>query len=281
MLASAAGEEVPYHLSAAGGHTRNDQYMSEWDRAYQELYGEEVLKKEGEPPRPLLSVAPAHALAKFTERRPRENSGGGRSVGGGGGGGEGGVRGGGESSVGYDRGGAPLGLEEHEGAIVRGNFIPPSLPYLGPQWRKGPRDPAGTLIDLSERPLMGLALDPRSCAIRAEAAICGSDHAGYIVDLLKGVRRRVLHGGRYGHREWVTGITYMGDKSDRVATCGMDGKVCLWEVPGGSGGPGATRCVDLVGHFGSVSTVTSPGGGYPSGGPCDRPGWPLADFHGV
>ena len=33
------------------------------------------------------------------------------------------------------------------------------------------------------------------------------------------------------------------------------------------GGAGSARCVDFVGHFGSVSAVASPGGGTPAGGP--------------
>ena len=260
---SAMGQAVPRHLSASQSHHLNDAYMSDWDRAYTDLYGEHVKKKEGDPPHPVATVATAHAFARFTDRRPR-----GVSVG--------------NSTAplltanspdtdAQDRGvwGAlppPEALNEG-GQIVMGCFVPPSLPPLSARWKNGPVNPAGNLIDLSDRPLLGMSIDPRSCGLRAEAVVAGSDHAAYVIDLLKGVKRRVLHGGRYGHTDWVTGVTYMGDRSDRIASCAQDGKVCLWEASSGRGVAGSARCVDLTGHFGSISAVVSPGGGSPAAGP--------------
>ena len=57
-----------------------------------------------------------------------------------------------------------------------------------------------------------------------------------LLRLLRGERRRVLYSEEFGHSEWVTGVTYCGDGSGRVASCGMDGKVCLWADGGGAHG---------------------------------------------
>jgi F-box/WD-40 domain protein 7 len=136
------------------------------------------------------------------------------------------------------------------------------------QWRRGPRDPAGRLADLSDRPLLAMAVN----AAAMEAACAGSDHAVYCVDVRRGERTKTLHGGRAGHSEWVTSVCYLGDGSGRVVSAGMDGKVCAWAArPAGRN----FTCTDLVGHFGSVSAVASPGGGSAACGP------PSARFGGL
>jgi F-box/WD-40 domain protein 7 len=271
---------------------RNDAYMGEFERAYHELYGQRPhTLLEGAPVKPSLSVAPALAVARFAERRvgavgrvgrwdhivgePLVEAGGGAAEKGGGAAGDT-TTGGGSGSASSPRSVlraarsvtslSPTGASG--GATGGGGASPsPAPPPLAPQWRVGPRNPEGALVDLSDRPLMGLAVDPRCCGTRAEVAVAGSDHAAYVVDLLRGQRRRVLHGGRFGHTEWVTGVTYLGDGSDRVASCGMDGKLCVWAPAAGKGAPGTARCVDFRGHFGSISGVASPGGGTAAGGP--------------
>ncbi len=286
---------MPWASSAAAGHVANDAYMGEFERAFHELYGQKPRTTlEGPPVKPSMSLAPALAVARFAERRvgrvgelgrwdhvvgePARGSGGGggaeddsSALGGDGGGGGGGASLAGSSSPrSVLRGGAagaasPTGARGVAGGGGGGGGG--SAPPLAAQWRAGPRNSEGALVDLSDRPLMGIAVDPRSCGARAEVVVAGSDHAAYVVDLLRGQRRRVLHGGRFGHSEWVTGVTYLGDGSDRIASCGMDGKVCVWAPAAGKGAAGAARCVDLRGHFGSISAVASPGGGTAAGGP--------------
>eukprot|EP00903_Cladosiphon_okamuranus_P015931 g14716.t1 len=111
-------------------------------------------------------------------------------------------------------------------------------------WRRGPLDPAGNLLDLSDRNLL--------CAsVRDEEAVFGSaDHAVYCVDLSRGVKTRQLYGSRSkpsaGHKEWVTAVchTAHGD----IASGGMDGKLCLW--PRGGGHPGEVQA-----HAGSIAAM--------------------------
>jgi WD40 repeat protein len=119
--------------------------------------------------------------------------------------------------------------------------------------------------------------------VHMEAACGSSDHAVYCVDVgsSKGARApsssstgappapalrpsRTLYGSRTGHTEWVTSVAYVGDGSGRVVSAGMDGKVCVW----GARATGKSAAAsELVGHFGSVSAVASPGGGTAACGP--------------
>jgi WD40 repeat protein len=146
--------------------------------------------------------------------------------------------------------------------------VPPPARLEAGTWATGPRDPAGVLSELSERPLLAMALNPRS----SEVVIAGSDHALYTVDMLSGRKTRTLYGKTAGHSEWVTSCTYLGDGTGRVASAGMDGKVCVWgSSPASAGRPVAraapSSCTDLLGHFGSVSLVLAPGGGTATAGP--------------
>ncbi|CAM9710588.1 unnamed protein product [Scytosiphon promiscuus] len=111
-------------------------------------------------------------------------------------------------------------------------------------WRDGPLDPAGQLLDLSDRNLL--------CAsVRGDEAVFGcADHALYCVDLSHGVETRRLYGSRSkpdaGHKEWVSTVchTSQGD----IASGGVDGKLCLW--PRGGGNPGEVQA-----HAGSISAM--------------------------
>jgi hypothetical protein len=81
-----------------------------------------------------------------------------------------------------------------------------------------------------------------------------------------------MHGGRFGHSEWVTSVCFLGDGSGSIVSAGMDGKVCVWDARATGR---HVACADLLGHFGSVSAVASPGGGTAA---C---GLPSAVFGGL
>ena len=91
-----------------------------------------------------------------------------------------------------------------------------SVAAVSPQFSKGPLDPAGTLVDLSDRPMMCMSTD----VARGVAVIGGSDHALYEVRLSDGALLRTLHTKRYGHAEWVTAVSHLGD--GRVVSGAMD-----------------------------------------------------------
>ena len=140
---------------------------------------------------------------------------------------------------------ANIGLGQDMSGIV-GQLSSITISELGAQWRAGPRNEAGHLVDLSDRPLlcMALSLD------RNEAAIGGSDHAVYTIDLKSGRKGRTLYTKKYGHTEWVTDVAYMPD--GRILSAGMDSKLCVWDRTG-------VRCSDLVGHSSSISAVRTCG----------------------
>ncbi|KAJ3391360.1 hypothetical protein HDU84_006105 [Entophlyctis sp. JEL0112] len=75
-----------------------------------------------------------------------------------------------------------------------------------------------------------------------------------------------MYSKRHGHAEWVTCVQALhhqppasADSALRVASGGMDAKICLWDIP-------ATTlrdclkyatCIDLLGHTGSISSLAS------------------------
>ena len=140
------------------------------------------------------------------------------------------------------------------GAAVQEPF---AVASVSKQFQTGPLDPAGTLLDLSDRPMMCMSTD----VARGMAVIGGSDHALYEVRLSDGKLMRTLHTKRYGHSEWVTAVAHLAD--GRVVSGAMDSKVCLWN---GGGSTSTARCDDLTGHFGSVSCLTTYGDAIISGG---------------
>lgn len=111
-----------------------------------------------------------------------------------------------------------------------------------------PVDPQGVLMDSSDQPLLCAALSPD----QREVTFGGCDHGLRVFDTRQGKEKRVLFSKTCGHREWVTGCTYLPDGS--VLSSGMDGKLCLWR---------GVRCVDLEGHSGSISkTLVTQKGRY-------------------
>ncbi|KAL3684256.1 hypothetical protein R1sor_002278 [Riccia sorocarpa] len=108
------------------------------------------------------------------------------------------------------------------------------------QWRAGPSDSAGVMVDLSDRPLMCMSVRGN------EAAIGCADHSVYTVDVVRGKRLRNLYNKRYGHTEWVTCVEHLQD--GRILSGALDKKLCLWDATG-------VRCTDLLGHDGSISSL--------------------------
>ncbi|CAN0081538.1 unnamed protein product, partial [Discosporangium mesarthrocarpum] len=129
---------------------------------------------------------------------------------------------------------------------------------VGLRWYHGPVDPAGKLVDLSDRNIMCLS-------VHGDEAVFGcADHALYCVSQETGQLTRKLHSRRGGHREWVTAVTHtaLGD----VVSAGMDGKLCLWPgrdkglLADGEKGSRSRPCSPLhqtQGHQGSISALHS------------------------
>lgn len=254
---AAPARPVPLHRSAASSHQRNDAYMEEFDRAYEEIAA--LRLGDGS-----AGGGSAQAAGRSDLRSSAVNI----RARAGGGGSSSSTSASGTAMVASGRSAASsssAGVASSAraalppgggGSAVPDGAHPCSQTVLGPAWWSGPVDPAGSLADLSDRPLMAMATDP----LHKEVAIAGSDHAVYTVDMATGRKQRTLYGGKYGHSEWVTGVCYVGDGSRRVVSAGMDAKLCVWDArPSGK----LTACRDLLGHFGSVSLVQSPGGGTP------------------
>ena len=119
-----------------------------------------------------------------------------------------------------------------------------------------PLDEAGTLLRISERPLVC------SASLGERVVLGGTDHALYEVQVRGGsgnarssstststptITRR-LYNRTQGHTEWVTDVAYLDD--GRVVSAAMDGKLCLWDAGR------AVRCIELKGHVGSVSCIS-------------------------
>ncbi len=105
-----------------------------------------------------------------------------------------------------------------------------------------PRDPAGRLVDLSDRPI--------SCASyngTNEVVFGGTDHALYAVDLSDLRKAPIkLYSKRWGHTDWVTSCAYT--TSGRILSGAMDSKLCLWSTD-------KRRCQEIQHHTRSVSAV--------------------------
>ena len=151
--------------------------------------------------------------------------------------------------------------------------------FSADRWLRGPVDPAGALVHVSDRPL--------TCASGAPAgdgvAVGGTDHAVRVVGVAKddasaahppppprraaaALRRSASVATlRGGHREWVTCVTHDVTRG-HVVSGGMDSCVYVWArrnvFKNGSHGapPHETVPTKLEGHGGSVSDVLADDG---------------------
>ncbi|KAF4652428.1 hypothetical protein FOZ61_009683 [Perkinsus olseni] len=95
-------------------------------------------------------------------------------------------------------------------------------------------------IDVSDRPLLCLSVKDD------EVAVGCTDHGVKVISVRTGRQTRELYSKRFGHTEWVTTVTHLPD--GRIASGGMDSKICIWNRTGVS-------CVDLREHVGSISRL--------------------------
>mmetsp|Transcript_26223 Transcript_26223/g.36217 ORF Transcript_26223/g.36217 Transcript_26223/m.36217 type:complete len:478 (+) Transcript_26223:217-1650(+) len=122
----------------------------------------------------------------------------------------------------------------------QGGYIWQPKVSLAPGWGHAPKEPRGAALHFSDRNIMCMS-------VRENTAVVGSaDHGVYEFNISSNRRMRTLYNQKFGHKEWVTSVAYLPD--GRVASGGMDSKVCLWDAKG-------VRCVDLIGHSASVSEV--------------------------
>ena len=90
-------------------------------------------------------------------------------------------------------------------------------------------------------------------SVHGDLAVVGSADHGLIEASLGPssggtlTKKRTLYTKAYGHHEWVTDVSHCPD--GRVLSAGMDSKLCLWNANG------PPKCIDLLGHRGSVSKV--------------------------
>lgn len=144
------------------------------------------------------------------------------------------------------------------------------------RWLRGPVDPAGALVHVSDRPLTCASAAPAGDGV----AVGGTDHAVRVVGVAKEDasaknRRRdapatvaTVATLRGGHREWVTCVTH-DVTNGHVVSGGMDSCVYVWarrhtfrNGRNGSrnGADHETVPTKLEGHGGSVSDVLADDG---------------------
>lgn len=125
-------------------------------------------------------------------------------------------------------------------------------------WYDGPASAAGRTFDASDSNLLCMDVLVPPCSIdggraASSPALCvvgSADHGLKVFDLATMRDVKSLFTKTCGHTDWVTSCRFLTDR--RVLSGGMDAKLCLWsDVTRG----GPARCVDLLGHTGSISQV--------------------------
>ena len=147
--------------------------------------------------------------------------------------------------------------------------------FSADRWLRGPVDPAGALVHVSDRPLTCVSAAPAGDGV----AVGGTDHAVRVVGVAKDdasaasaasakSRRRAPAASvatlRGGHREWVTCVTHDVTRG-HVVSGGMDSCVYVWArrnvfKNGSHGADHVTVPTKLEGHGGSVSDVLADDG---------------------
>ena len=147
----------------------------------------------------------------------------------------------------------------------------------GSSYLRPPIDPAGALIDLSDRPLVCCSLNHDG----SEAVFGGADHALYAVDIGAGARSAGAGSGtsRYGagtssssssgyrvkkmynktcgHKDWVSSVAHL--PWGAVVSAGMDQQLLLWNSS-------KTQAAPLMHHSSSISKVVAPAADHPLAG---------------
>ena len=73
-----------------------------------------------------------------------------------------------------------------------------------------------------------------------------SDHGIRVFDIKKNVFIKELYNKKYGHKEWVTSVSFL--KDGRLLSSGMDSLLCLWDAK-------SVKCDTFKAHGGSISKV--------------------------
>lgn len=144
------------------------------------------------------------------------------------------------------------------GSAVSGEFLTSSarsnhdLSVRSEVFFSSPLDPEGTLVDVSSMPVLCMSIGDN------EVVVGCADHSLYAIHInqsssgSRGGSHPVvtqMYGKKHGHSDWVTGVCHLADQ--RVLSCGMDNRLCLWNASRSS-------CVELPnGHQRSISRVIS------------------------
>jgi WD40 repeat protein len=107
-----------------------------------------------------------------------------------------------------------------------------------------PIDPAGDLIDVSDRPISCSSYNGVN-----EIVFGGTDHALYAIDISNPRQSATkLYSKKWGHSDWVTSCTHL--TNGRVLSVGMDNKLCLWSTD-------KRRCQEFHHHNRSITQVVA------------------------
>eukprot|EP00759_Apiculatamorpha_spiralis_P015880 PhF_6_TR22367/c0_g1_i1/m.31708/K10260/FBXW7, SEL10; F-box and WD-40 domain protein 7 len=123
---------------------------------------------------------------------------------------------------------------------ARSKAITYDVTPLPDSWRRGPLDPAGKVMDASDRNLMCMDVQNFDCVVGS------ADHGLKVFNMRNGQLKRTLYNKKYGHTEWVTSCKFLSD--GKIVSGGMDSKLCLWDAR-------VLKCQDLTQHTASISAL--------------------------